>query len=79
MNRLLHHWYLQLTHIPRGFLPHFADTPLPALCRRGALLVGGQVEGHEKEEVGGEDADAGEGGEFLAGAAAEGGEGGEVG
>jgi hypothetical protein len=30
------------------------------------LLVGGDVEGDEEEEVGGDDAHAGEGGEFLA-------------
>ena len=42
----------------------------PALDGGSGLLVCRQVEGDEEQEVGGEDADAGNGGEFLAGAGA---------
>lgn len=79
MNRLLHHGHLQLTHIPRRLGPDLADTPLPALPHLALFLVGGEVEGDEEEEVGGEDADAGERGELLAGALAAGREVGKVG
>ncbi len=67
MDNFLYCGDLQLAHIPSGLVPHLANAPLPALGRC-ALLIGGEVEGNEEEEVRGKDADSGEGGEFLAGA-----------
>lgn len=74
----LHRRHLQFAHISGGFRPDLANTSLPAFPAN-ALVVGGEVEGDEEEEVGGEDANTGEGGEFLACAFAGSGEVGEVG
>lgn len=48
---------------------HFNESACsPAATLGHRRLVGGEIERDEEEEVGGEDADAGDGGEFLAGA-----------
>lgn len=74
----LHSRHLQLAHVPRRLGPDLAHASSPAFLAQ-ALLVGGEIEGYEEEEVGGEDANTGERGEFLAGAFAGGGEVGKVG
>jgi hypothetical protein len=59
---------------------HFHQcTCSPAAALGNRLLVRREVEGDEEEEVGREDADAGDGGEFLAGALASVGQPGPVG
>ena len=80
--RLAHSRHLLVLHLDEG--AGGAAALLDAALLRGRLGVGGDVEADEEDEVRGEDADAGDGGELLAGAGAEVGEvwevgGGEVG
>ena len=51
-------WYLLVLHFHQR-----ACSPTAALGHR--LLVGREVEGNEQEEVGGQDADSGDGSEFF--------------
>jgi hypothetical protein len=70
--RLTNRRYLLILHFHQC-------TCSPAAALGNRLLVGREVEGDEEEEVGCEDADAGDGGEFLACALAGVGEPGPVG
>ena len=64
-----------LAHVDRGS----GGSAAALTASLAGLFVGGEVKGDEKEEVGGEDADAGEGGEFFTGTFPVTGEVGEVG
>lgn len=77
MNSLIHHRHLQFAHIDRRLLAHLAHAPLTSFGA-GLLLVSGEIEGDEEEEVGAKDADARERGELFAGAPAGRGEAGEI-
>ena len=69
MDGIVHSGYLHLAHVPNGVsadLAHASHFALPARL----FLVCGEVEGNEEDEIGRENADAGECGEFLAGACA---------
>lgn len=78
MDRVVHRWHLQRTHISRCLGANLAHTSPSALTTH-ALPVGGEIERDEQQEVRGEDANSGESGKLFAGACARGGEIGEVG
>jgi hypothetical protein len=61
----------RLTHCRHLLVLHLdQSTSSPAAALRHRLLVRGDVEGDEEEEVRRQDADTGDGGEFLTGALA---------